>query len=119
VHDSVATALTLASPVRRYADYASSDQRASMLLEFYGPKYALFKGKGKVKSLDDILEAQPDKKGKILEHIKTTLTPLLEKGLCAHHIVHRALYNYLRFIPPGGNEFSEMLEAIKELLVEM
>lgn len=105
--------------VSRYADYATPDQRASLLLEFYGPKYALFKGKGKTKSLDQILNQHPDKKGKILEHLKSTLTPLLEKGLCAHNIVHRALYNYLRYIPSGAPEFLDMLESIKELLVEM
>ena len=47
------------------------------------------------------------------------LSPLLEKGLCAHHIVHRALHEYLRAVEIGSIEFNEMLDIVKELLVEM
>jgi len=47
------------------------------------------------------------------------LSPLLEKGLCAHHIVHRALHEYLRAVEIGSVEFNEMLDIVKELLVEM
>ena len=52
-------------------------------------------------------------------HLKETLTPLLEKGICAHHIVHRALHDLVSHIPTDGDEFSDLLDTVKEILVEM
>lgn len=102
-----------------YADYANATQRAMLLREFYGPQFSVLKLAESAKSLDEIIEAKPEKKESILKHMKQTLTPLLEKGLCAHHIVHRALLDYLTHAPQDGPDVAEIIDAVKELLVEM
>jgi len=111
----------LASPVVAvaYIDFATSEQKSNMLQEFYGPQFTVFKIAGKLKTLESIFESHPDKKPYILKNLQEQLTPLLEKGICAHHIVHRALNDLMSNLEPDSNEFKEMLETVKELLVEM
>jgi hypothetical protein len=43
-----------------------------MLLEFYGPRYALFKGENKPLNLEQILAEHPDRREKVLAHLKDT-----------------------------------------------
>ena len=100
-----------------YIDFATSEQRSSLLQEFYGPDFTLFKMSGNMKSLEEILEVHPGKKASIVKHLREALVPLLEKGLCSHHIVHRALSDYLQHAE--GPERIEMLDTIQELLPEM
>ena len=111
----------LANPVvaLAYIDFATSEQRANLLQEFYGPQFAVFKLAGSLKTLDAVFEKHPEKKEYILRHLKETLTPLLEKGICAHHIVHRALHDLVSHIPTDGDEFCDVLDTVKEILVEM
>ena len=61
-----------------YNDYANASERSLLIQEFYGPQFAVFKD-GSGQSLSAILSAHPDEKGKLIEHMKTALTPLLDK----------------------------------------
>jgi len=111
-HKAAAPVLSLA-----YIDFATSEQRSLLLQEFYGPDFALFKTTGNLKSIEEIFAKFPDKKDLILKHLKNALVPLLEKGICAHHIVHRALHDFLSHATEVDR--SEMVDIIQELLVEM
>ena len=72
---------------------------------------------GNQKTLQEILEKHPQKKKSILKHLLGTLAPLMEKGICGHHIVHRALHDYL--IHAEDDERSDMYDRIQPLLAEM
>ena len=61
-----------------YNDYANASERSLLIQEFYGPQFAVFKD-GSGQSLSAILSAHPEEKGKLIEHMKTALTPLLDK----------------------------------------
>lgn len=99
-----------------YLGYANAKQRASLAEEFYGPHFALFKADGK-RSLKDLLEQHPEKKPYVLKHLKEALTPMMEKGLVSHEIVHHALHEYLQLA--GEKERTEMMDMILKLVVEM
>lgn len=100
-----------------YIDFATSEQRSSLLQEFYGPDFTVFKMSGNQKSLSEILELHPQKKKSILKHLLATLAPLMEKGICGHHIVHRALHDYL--VHAEDTDRSDMYDRIQPLLAEM
>lgn len=61
-----------------YNDYANASERSLLVQEFYGPQFAVFKDNGG-QSLSAILAANPEEKTKLVEHMKTALTPLLDK----------------------------------------
>ena len=111
-HRAAAPVLSLS-----YIDFATSEQRSNLLQEFYGADFALFKTTGNIKTIEEIFEKFPDKKESILKHLKSALVPLLEKGICSHHIVHRALLDFLTHA--AETDRSEMVDIIQELLPEM
>ena len=63
-----------------YNDYANASERAALVQEFYGRKFALFKSKsGEEKNLEDILAGDPLEREQILSHMKEALGKLLDK----------------------------------------
>ncbi|KAI8321135.1 ARM repeat-containing protein [Martensiomyces pterosporus] len=104
-----------------YAVYANAGQRWNLVAEFYGNEFAIFKDQPAAgdspKSLEAVLEKAPQKKETILNTLKTTLTPLLEKGTIQHSIVHRALLDYIKHAEP--KERLEIVETMRELVVEI
>lgn len=66
-----------------YNDWANAEQRASLIQEFYGPTFALFKHKSEgdspPSSLAQILNENMDQREAILKHLKESLVPLIEK----------------------------------------
>ena len=63
-----------------YNDYANASERASLVEEFYGPKFALFKSReGEERSLEEILGAGGQERDSVLGHMKEALLKLLDK----------------------------------------
>ena len=66
-----------------YNEYANGKQRISLVQEFYGTEFALFKTSQSEtcapQSLEEVLAASPDHQGRILRHMKDSLFPVLEK----------------------------------------
>lgn len=68
-----------------YNEYANGKQRTALVQEFYGTEFALFKTSqgdtagGRPESLGEVLAAYPERRGRILQHTKDSLIPLLEK----------------------------------------
>ena len=63
-----------------YNDYANASERAALVQEFYGRKFALFKSReGEEKSLKEILTESTQEKNSVLEHMKEALFKLLDK----------------------------------------
>ncbi|KAK3091659.1 hypothetical protein FSP39_021613 [Pinctada imbricata] len=99
-----------------YSDYANAVQRLSLLEEFYGPSFTLFKTPD-VKSLDQLLEMQPDKKDMILSNMKEALLPLIDKTILSHSMVHRLFHEF--FAHASEKQRSDMIEAIRESVVQI
>jgi pumilio family protein 6 len=101
-----------------YAQYANAAQRHELLAEFYGPEMTLFnRGADANKTLDDLLEAFPDKKDSVLRFMADTLQGSLDKGTIVHSIVHKALYQYMSLADDKGRE--DMMGHLKDSLQEI
>ncbi|CAI8007949.1 Pumilio homolog 3 [Geodia barretti] len=102
-----------------YNDYANSSERANLVQEFYGRKFALFKSKeGEEKGLGEILGGgEVGERETVLEHMREALAKLLDKSVVRHSIVHRALLDFLTHCDHTSR--SDMIDQLKELLVEM
>ncbi|KAJ1963446.1 Pumilio y domain member 6 [Dipsacomyces acuminosporus] len=104
-----------------YAVYANATQRWNLVAEFYGNEFALFKEDGPKsdgpRSLDAVLQKSPQKRETVLNTLKTTLSPLLEKGTIQHSIVHRALLDYIKHA--DSKDRLEIIETMRELVVEI
>ena len=63
-----------------YNDYANASERAALVQEFYGRKFALFKSKeGEEKGLEEILAGDAIERERVLCHMKEALSKLLDK----------------------------------------
>ncbi|KAJ3075349.1 pumilio domain member 6 [Podochytrium sp. JEL0797] len=84
-----------------YSQFANAAQRNSLMEEFYGPEFALFKPSVS-KPLHVILEENPDKKATIVKNIRETISSFLEKSAAnigPHTILHRLILDYLLLLP--------------------
>ncbi|KAF7724022.1 hypothetical protein EC973_001429 [Apophysomyces ossiformis] len=87
-----------------YAQFSNSAQRQELIAEFYGPEMTLFNRGGGAKTLEELLEALPEKKDSILRFMSETLMGCMDKGTVVHSIVHKALYQYLSMADEKGRE---------------
>ena len=63
-----------------YNDFANAGERASLVQEFYGRKFALFKSReGEERSLGDILGGEETERESVLTNMKEALAKLLDK----------------------------------------
>lgn len=77
----------------------------------------LFNRGGGAKTLDELLEAFPEKKDAILRFMAETLQGCLDKGTITNSIVHKALYQYMTLADDKGRE--EMMGHLKDSLQEI
>ncbi|XP_033123084.1 pumilio homolog 3-like [Anneissia japonica] len=99
-----------------YNNHANLKQRSALLEEFYGPSFAVFKKDG-VESLSDIIEAEPEKKRQITEHMAKTLTSMVDKTVIKRTMIHKVLYDF--FVHARPKLRSEMIESIREVVVQI
>ena len=64
-----------------YNDYANASQRASLVREFYGPQFSLFKDDSGPTTLAEILKDKPELRTTVMKHLKEAVLPLLELSL--------------------------------------
>ncbi|RUP51862.1 hypothetical protein BC936DRAFT_145038 [Jimgerdemannia flammicorona] len=103
-----------------FAQFSTAAQRFALISEFYGPEFTLFNkpAKGQTQqTLEEVFQAQPEKKDGILKHLSETLTGTLDKGTLGHSIVHRALLEYLTYADEKGVQ--NMVDLLKEQLQEI
>ncbi|KAI5084053.1 hypothetical protein GOP47_0000222 [Adiantum capillus-veneris] len=100
---------------------ASSVEKQALLAEFFSPEYRLFKGlvSNTPCRLVDMLAEEPGmKRRNVLEHMTSSLQPMLEKGIVDHSIIHRALIEYLSIA--GKAMATDVLQQLSgPLLVRM
>ncbi|KAI9350745.1 armadillo-type protein [Obelidium mucronatum] len=85
-----------------YSQFANAAQRNSLMEEFYGPEFALFKAEV-AKPLHVIIAENPSKKAAIIKNIRETISSFLEKSAAnigPHTILHRLILDYLLLLPP-------------------
>lgn len=104
-----------------FSQYANAAQRASLLEEFYGPEFALFKSSSSqalpARSLAVILQEEPAKRPGILKHLREAVSEVMNKGTMGHTIVHRAILEYMRVAE--GQEAQELIEIVREHIAEI
>jgi pumilio family protein 6 len=137
-----------AAPVleKLYAEYASKQQRAALVEEFYGAEYALFKvllelsdpatpvlhcdanaslsklaQSDKIRTLDDILAEHPEKKAIVHRYLKDNVLAVLNKAekstLLSHSILHPVLLSYMKLI--DNKERAEFISSLSEHLLRV
>ena len=103
-----------------YRSVATREQRATLLREWYGAEFALFKGGKDVgdvsKSADlaAILAAAPEKRKPIMESLHNLINQLIQKKLTGFTMLHDAMLQYqLNMGEVGTHEATEFLELLK------
>lgn len=103
-----------------YRSIATREQKATMLREWYGAEFALFKGSKaddaspKSADLASILAASPEKRKPIMESLHGLINQLVQKKLTGFTMLHDAMLQYqLNMGDVGTSEATEFLELLK------
>jgi len=99
-----------------YNDYANASQRNSMLQEFLGPEYRLFK-ESDVRTVSELILKHPEKKVEMIKNLKANVDVLVQKGCYNHSLVHSVIHNYLAVSEGKGR--AEVIENLRDCLVHM
>ncbi|XP_030851927.1 pumilio homolog 3 [Strongylocentrotus purpuratus] len=99
-----------------YNNHANAQERSALMEEFYGARFAVFKSTG-IHTLDEILQKDPSLRQGIMDHMLKTLTPLLDKTVIKHTIVHKAIYDFL--LHATEKMRAELIEAMREVVVQI
>ncbi|XP_075683712.1 pumilio homolog 3 [Rhinoderma darwinii] len=98
-----------------YNHKAILEQRNMLCEELYGNTFRFYKSTVHP-SLDQVLEAHPEKKASILDEMKQILVPLAQKeAVIKHSLVHKAFLDF--FTHASSKVRSEMIEAIREAVI--
>merc|ERR1712025_473291 len=99
-----------------YNDFANAAQRNSMLQEFLGPEYRLFK-EPDVKTVQELITKHPEKKAEMVKNLKANVDILILKGCYNHSLVHSVIHNYLSVAE--GKARAEVIESLRDCLIHM
>ncbi|KAF2771737.1 ARM repeat-containing protein, partial [Teratosphaeria nubilosa] len=102
-----------------YRQIATSQQKATMLREWYGTEFALENrdkkvGEAKVTAdLKQILDGTPEKRKPIMQAANQQINSLIQKKMTGFTMLHDAMLQYFLALQPGTEEHSEFLELLK------
>lgn len=99
-----------------YRGIATPSQKATMLREWYGAEFALFKsdGKGPVSAdLQQILAEHPEKRTPIMRSLLDLINLLVQKKTTGFTMLHDAMLQYFLNVQQGGEEMKESIELLK------
>ena len=99
-----------------YNDWANANQKISMLQEFLGPEYRIFK-EPELKTVEDIVTKYPEKKAELVKNLGANVDVLILKGCYNHSLVHAVIGNYMAVVE--GKKRSECIESLRESLVHI
>jgi len=99
-----------------YNDYADAATRNSMLQEFLGPEYRLFK-EPEIRSVAELIAKHPEKKEEIIKNLGMNVEVLIQKGTYNHSLVHTVLSNYLTVT--DGKRRADCIESIRDSLIHI
>lgn len=99
-----------------YNDFANASLRRAITEEFYGKSFRVFKS-GDVKTLGDVIQANPTHREMLLSSLKNTLSTLATKSLLEHSVVHHLFLEY--FSNADDAMRTDMIETAREGLIHM
>merc|ERR1719500_1203952 len=99
-----------------FNDYADAATRNSMLQEFLGPEFRLFKEPA-VRTVLELVTKHPEKKEEIVKNLGANVEVLIQKGTFNHSLVHSVVHNYLSVT--DGKRRSDCIESLRNSLVHM
>ena len=99
-----------------YRGAATPSQKATLLLEWYGAEYALFKSneKGPVSAdLTDLLTKHPEKRTPTMRLLYDLINLLVQKKTTGFTMLHDAMLQYFLNVTAGSEETSNFIELLK------
>lgn len=100
-----------------YRTVATKAQRATLLREWYGPEFAIFReqngGAEPSADLSKILAEHPEKRTPIMQFLHELINQLVQKKTTGFTILHDAMLQYFLNTKPGSSEASEFIELLK------
>lgn len=99
-----------------YRGIATLTQKATMLREWYGAEYALFKSEGSGPNsadLKQLLEQNPEKRAPIMRALHELINQLVQKKTTGFTMLHDAMLQYFINVQRGSEEASEFIELLK------
>ena len=99
-----------------YRGIATPSQKATMLREWYGAEYAIFKSSGKESisaDLDVLLIENPEKRTPIMRSLHGLINLLVQKKTTGFTMLHDAMLQYYVNVRTGSEEATEFLELLK------
>jgi len=99
-----------------YNEHANYAQRIQMQMEFYDSSLTIFTDH-KMKTLKDVIDAQPVNKEKYLTNVKKILSSCITKTLLMFSLVHKIFAEY--FLNCEAKEKLEMIDTLGDQLIHM
>ncbi|KAL8872195.1 MAG: hypothetical protein Q9174_002127, partial [Haloplaca sp. 1 TL-2023] len=99
-----------------YRGVATPSQKATMLREWYGAEFSIFKtdSKGPVSAdLKAILTERPETRKPVMHALHETINLLIQKKTTGFTMLHDAMLQYILNIPPGSTEMTDFIELLK------
>ena len=99
-----------------YRGIATSSQKATLLREWYGAEFALFKSSGTgppSAELKKLLEDHPEKRTPIMRSLHDLVNLLVQKKTTGFTMLHDAMLQQFPNLPPGSEEAAEFIELLK------
>ena len=99
-----------------YRGVATKQQKATILREWYGAEFALFKKVGQEETsgeLADILAADAGKRAPIMRSLQELINHLIQKKMTGFTLLHDAMLQYLLNAKTGTEEITDYIELIK------
>ena len=100
-----------------YRTVATNEQKTRLLREWYGHEFAIFqdpKGVTSTADLRNIISAQPEKRGPIMQHLKVMTNQLMQKKTTGFTMLHDALLQYFLNCAPGSSDALELIQALRD-----
>ncbi|CAJ0576073.1 unnamed protein product, partial [Mesorhabditis spiculigera] len=100
-----------------YNEYANAQQRFDMITEFYGKEFVIFR-LDKIKTLDEIIAAEPAKRPLITKYLEEILVDkCTNKITLRHSLVHKLMSDLLEH--GDKDQKSNLLDAVKDKIPEI
>ncbi|KAL9104259.1 MAG: hypothetical protein Q9163_000755 [Psora crenata] len=99
-----------------YRGAATPLQKATLLREWYGAEFALFKPKSKEApsvDLKELLAESPEKRKPIMRSLQELINLLIQKKTTGFTMLHDAMLQYFLNLQSGSEEATEFVELVK------
>ncbi|KFY36327.1 hypothetical protein V494_05123 [Pseudogymnoascus sp. VKM F-4513 (FW-928)] len=97
-----------------YRGVANRQQKATIIREWYGAEFSLFRDGEKVSGdLADVLEKEPGKRAPIMRELKELINHLVQKKMTGFTLLHDAMLQYYLNVKSGTEEETEFMELLK------